>query len=296
MGGIPVSETEFWQALPLETRWQISRRTAAFLLSNFLHGEQGALMVAAQLVSAVPHMDGKFYASTQTLDEARHVEAFAAYVRKLDDVQPIAPALKRLLDGVLGTESWMKKAVGMQVVTEGLALFSFRDMRNSTEEPLLKKLLTYVSRDEARHTGYGIKYLNAVVPTLSGEEKAELEDFAFESARLLVDSRAGVSMRQNFLQLWAEAGVDPDEVLAALAKERERIRAALAKTGGRFGPIRGFVIPTLRDIGLFSERVEGHFKEMFSANFGEAMADFSRDPEHVPEDLEAWVNAGYEDL
>jgi rubrerythrin len=197
---------------------------------------------------------------------------------------------------VLGTESWMKKAVGMQVVTEGLALFSFRDMRNSTEEPLLKKLLTYVSRDEARHTGYGIKYLNAVVPTLSGEEKAELEDFAFESARLLVDSRAGVSMRQNFLQLWAEAGVDPDEVLAALAKERERIRAALAKTGGRFGPIRGFVIPTLRDIGLFSERVEGHFKEMFSANFGEAMADFSRDPEHVPEDLEAWVNAGYEDL
>jgi hypothetical protein len=85
MGGIPVSETEFWQALPLETRWQISRRTAAFLLSNFLHGEQGALMVAAQLVSAVPHMDGKFYASTQTLDEARHVEAFAAYVRKLDE-------------------------------------------------------------------------------------------------------------------------------------------------------------------------------------------------------------------
>jgi hypothetical protein len=114
--------------------------TAAFMLSNFLHGEQGALMVAAQLVSAVPHMDGKFYAATQTLDEARHVEVFAGYIRKLDEVQPIAPALKKLLDGVLAAPSWLVKAVGMQVVTEGIALYSFRDMRNQTREPLLKEL------------------------------------------------------------------------------------------------------------------------------------------------------------
>ena len=69
-----------------DMRWEMSRRSAAFMLSNFLHGEQGALMVAAQLVNAVPHMDGKFYAATQTLDEARHVEVFAAYIRKLDEV------------------------------------------------------------------------------------------------------------------------------------------------------------------------------------------------------------------
>ncbi len=296
MGGIPISETDFWKALPQETRWEISRRSAAFLLSNFLHGEQGALMVAAQLVAAVPHMDGKFYASTQTLDEARHVEAFAAYVRKLDEVQPIAPGLKKLLDGVLETDSWMKKAVGMQVVTEGLALFSFRDMRNTTEERLLEKLLTYVSRDEARHTGYGIKYLTAVVPTLDEQEKAGIEDFAFESARLLVDSRAGMSFRQTALKLWEAAGVDPAEALGALSREREKIRESLARTGGRFGPIRGFVIPTLRTIGLFSERIQGHFEDMFRANFGEAMADLERDPKHVPEDLEAWVNEGYETL
>ena len=111
----------------------MSRRSAAFMLSNFLHGEQGALMVAAQLVNAVPHMDGKFYAATQTLDEARHVEVFAAFIRKLDEVQPIAPALKKLLDGVLEAPSWLVKAVGMQVVTEGIALYSFRDMRNQTQ-------------------------------------------------------------------------------------------------------------------------------------------------------------------
>jgi len=183
LAGIPIQETEFWKGLGPELRWEVSRRSAAFMLSNFLHGEQGALMVAAQLVNAVPHMDGKFYAATQTLDEARHVEVFAAFIRKLDEVYPIAPGLKQLLDNVLATEDWKKKAVGMQVVAEGLALYSFRDMRNQTEEPLLKRLLTYVSRDEARHTGYGIKYLSMVVPTLEPRERAELEDFAFESAR-----------------------------------------------------------------------------------------------------------------
>ena len=85
---------------------------------------------------------------------------------------------------MIGTEDWKKKAVGMQVVTEGLALYFFRDMRNQTREPLLKKLLTYVSRDEARHTGYGIKYLSQVIPTLSESENAELQDYAFEATRM----------------------------------------------------------------------------------------------------------------
>jgi hypothetical protein len=292
MGGVPIQETEFWRSLPAERRWEIARRSSAFMLSNFLHGEQGALMVAAQLVNAVPHMDGKFYASTQTLDEARHVEVFAAYIRKLDEVYPIAPALKKLLDNVLATESWLFKAVGMQVVTEGLALFAFRDMRNQTREPLLKQLLTYVSRDEARHTGYGIKYLSAVVPTLSERERAEVEDFAFESARLLVDSRAGLSMRQTALGLWADAGIDPAEALAALARERERMQQALQRRGGRFGPVRGFVIPTLRTIGLFSDRIQERFQEMFTANFGPAFGPISADPKDIPADLEEWVESG----
>jgi len=290
IGGIPIHETDYWRSLSAELRWEVSRRTATFMLSNFLHGEQGALMVAAQLVNAVPHMDGKFYAATQTLDEARHVEVFAAFIAKLGEVQPIAPGLKQLLDDVLATDDWMKKAVGMQVVTEGLALYSFRDMRNATREPLLRRLLTYVSRDEARHTGYGIKYLSALIPSLSAREVVELEDFAFESARLMVDSRAGVSFRQTALQIWAEVGIDPAEAVAALARERAGLQQSLERSGGAYGPIRGFVIPTLRSIGLFSDRIRDHFQEMFDANVGgQLMGRIQDDPWAVPEDLEAWV-------
>jgi hypothetical protein len=292
LGGIPIHETDFWKSLALETRWKVAKGSACFLLSNFLHGEQGALMVAGQLVAAVPHTDGKFYAATQTLDEARHVEVFAAYVRKLGEVQPIAPALKRLLDDVLATDDWKKKAVGMQVVTEGLALYSFRDMRNATQEPLLKELLTYVSRDEARHTGYGIKYLSSVVPTLSPHEVAEIEDFAFECARLLVDSRGGTTMRGSVLALWQEAGVDPGEAFGALAKERDKISYSMSRTGGRRGPIRGFVIPTLKALGLMSDRAAARYDEMFRANFGENFHGVLTDTHGLPEDLEAWVEEG----
>ena len=297
LGGLPVQQTKFWRSLTAETQWEVARRSASFMLSNFLHGEQGALMVAAQLVNAVPHMDGKFYAATQTMDEARHVEAFAAYIRKLDEVYEIAPSLRKLLDAVIATDNWMFKAVGMQVVTEGLALYSFRDMRNTTREPLLKQLLTYVSRDEARHTGYGVKYLSAVVPTLDEAQKAEIEDFAFETARLLVDSRAGVSMRDTVLEMWKSVGVDPVDAMAALARERETVNAAIERRGGRRGPVSGFVIPTLKGIGLYSERIHGHFMEMWTANLGEERAKRMGGalPE-LPEDLEAWVNEGYEDL
>lgn len=290
IGPLDIQKTDFWKALPEETRWKVSSGIATFILSNFLHGEQGAMMVAAQLVNAVPHMDAKFYASTQTLDEARHVEAFAGYIRKLGDVRPLAPGVRLLLDRTLSAESWLMKAVGMQVVTEGLALYMFRDMRNGTREPLLRQLLTLVSRDEARHTGYGIKYLTEVMPTLSREQKDELEDFAFEAARALVDSRSGTALRDSALAVMQEAGIDLQTALTDLVREREKL--AVVPGTRRRGPVRGFVIPTLRSIGLFSPRIEAHFDQMFQGVPGRAFGPIANDPRDLPDDLEAWVESG----
>ena len=293
MGGIPISETRFWRDLPLETRWQVARRSAAFMLSNFLHGEQGALMVAGQLVNAVPHSDAKFYAATQTLDEARHVEAFAAYIKLLGEVHDISPGLKKLLDGVLAAGDWKFKAVGMQVVTEGLALYFFRDLRNQTHEPLLKTMLTYISRDEARHTGYGIRYLSQVVPTLSERENRDLQDFAFESTRSLMASRAGNTMRERVMNVWVEVGIDPGDVMRKLEQERDLIAEQLQRTGGRYGPISGFIIPTLRAIGLYSERTAGFFKQMWTETQGaEAAERYASSSAELPDDLEQWGMEG----
>src|SRR5215468_7346537 len=222
LGGLPIEKTSYWRSLPPETTAELVRRTAGFRLSQFLHGEQGALMVAAQLVNAVPHTDAKFYAATQTMDEARHVEVFARYIEKLDEIRPIAPSLKGILDQTLETGDWMKKLVGMQIVVEGLALYAFREMRTMTEEPLLKELLTYVARDESRHHAYGVKYIERCVPCLSDAQRTELEDFALECARSLIDRNAQ-GFFTTLLQIWSEVGVDPSAMFTSLHAEREEL-------------------------------------------------------------------------
>jgi len=245
-------------------------------------------------------MDGKFYAATQTLDEARHVEVFAKYIEELDRVHPIAPGLKLLLDQTLETDNWLMKCVGMQVVVEGLALFTFRDMRDTTQEPLLERLLTYVARDEARHTAYGVKYLAAVVPSLGDGERQELEDFAFEAARMLIDSRSGMTFFQALMDIWKDVGIDPTDVLAGIQADQGKVRASVQRMGGRIGPFSGFVIPSLRRIGLLSERLEQRFRQLFDELHitvpPKSVDGAARNPldalVSLPEDLEAWVMAG----
>jgi hypothetical protein len=285
---------DVWRDLSRERKEAIARKLNAFLLSQFLHGEQGALMVASQLVNAVPHMDGKFYAATQTLDEARHVEVFSRYVGKLHHVYPIDPVLKGILDAVLAAESWPMKAVGMQIVLEGLALASFRNMRRTTREPLLKELLRLVSHDEARHTGYGIKYLERVVPTLSERERDELQDFAFETTRRMIDQRTG-GFGRTMLEIFGSEGVDVAAGIQELLRRRQEIAEILVRVRRQQGfdadPLRGFVMPTLAKIGLYDERVAPRYRELIQQNMISGFEGTAFDGAiELPDDLEAWVD------
>lgn len=250
-------------------------------------------MVAAQLVNAVPHTDAKFYAATQTMDEARHVEVFAKYIQKLDEIRPIAPSVKQVLDATLQTDNWLKKLVGMQIVVEGLALYSFREMRNLTSEPILKDVLTYVARDEARHHAYGVQYIERCAPLLSPEERVELEDFACEASRVLIDQRSPQTLLSSLLPLWIEAGVDPVEMFHCMQREREELLGPDHK-GRRLGPVQGFVIPTLQRCGLFSERVAAHFHEFLHGNLGSDLVgknveEFLTLLPELPADTARWV-------
>jgi len=292
--GFPIEETSYWRSLKEDTVWELKKRMAGFRLSNFLHGEQGALMVAAQLVNAVPHTDAKFYAATQTMDEARHVEVFAKYIEKLDMIRPIAPNLKNVLDSTLQTGDWLKKLVGMQIVVEGLALYSFREMRNLTEEPLLKNLLTYVARDESRHHAYGVQYVERCAPCLSATDREELEDFAFEAAVAIIGSRNQAGFLAALLQSWAEAGIDTVELLNSVQQEREQLRREDRPRPRRFGPVSGFVIPTLRRCGLLSDRLAARFHQVLLENLGakaigENLEQFLQKIPDLPEDTAAWV-------
>ena len=181
-----------------------------WMLSQFMHGEQGALVCTAKIVETVPWIDAKYYASTQVMDEARHVEVFAQYLdTKLSGHYPINAHLKMLLDDIIQDSRWDMTYLGMQIMVEGLALAAFGMMQQVTPEPLLKQLLRYVMSDEARHVAFGVLSLQEYYSELSGPELKERQEFAFEAA---------VRMRDRFLQqeVWERMGVAPKDAIKAL--------------------------------------------------------------------------------
>ncbi len=176
-------------------------------LSQFMHGEQGALVCTAKIVETVPWIDAKYYASTQVMDEARHVEVFAKYLRtKMGGEYPVNAHLRMLLDDIVADSRWDMTYLGMQIMVEGLALAAFGFMHQFTQEPLLKKLLRYVMSDEARHVAFGVLSLQEIYKEMTLAEIRERQEFAFEAA---------VRMRDRFLQqeVWERMGIPPKEAI-----------------------------------------------------------------------------------
>lgn len=188
-------------------RWQ---------LSQFLHGEQGALICTAKIVETVPWYDAKLYASTQVVDEARHVEVFARYLdEKMGGGYQVNTHLRLLLDDIINDSRWDMTYLGMQIMVEGLALAAFGFLHATTNEPLLKKLLRYVMSDEARHVAFGVLSLQEVYAEMSDKEMKDRQEFAYE---------ASVRMRDRFLQqeVWDRMGVNTKEIAPMMLQDPSR--------------------------------------------------------------------------
>jgi hypothetical protein len=186
---------------------QLGIEAQNWTLSQFMHGEQGALICTAKIVETVPWIDAKYYAATQVMDEARHVEVFAKYLQdKLSGFYPVNAHLELLLDDIVADSRWDMTYLGMQIMVEGLALAAFGFMHQMTTEPLLKQLLRYVMSDEARHVAFGVLSLKEYYTELSQAELRERQEFAFEAA---------VRMRDRFLQqeVWERMGVPVKEAV-----------------------------------------------------------------------------------
>ena len=185
-------------------------------LSQFLHGEQGALLCTAKIVETVPWYDAKLYASTQTMDEARHVEVFHRYIdEKLEGGFQVNAHLRMLLDDIINDSRWDMTYLGMQIMVEGLALAAFGFMHQMTEEPLLKQLLRYVMSDEARHVAFGVLSLKEAYAGMTDTELMERQEFAFEAA---------IRMRDRFLsqEVWEKHGVNPRDVVPLVLNDPTR--------------------------------------------------------------------------
>ena len=260
-------------ALPEEERLEYMRHDQAWTLSQFLHGEQGAMLVASQLVSCAPTYQAKLYAASQTFDEARHVEVFARYIKEIHGIEyPINKSLKALIDKILSDERWDLKFIGMQIIIEGLALAAFQTTKETSNCPLLRQLVHYVIRDEARHVTFGVNYLQEFLETLSEEEVEDRAMFAYEAC---------VVMRARIINTELPArwfGMSEEEILEMVVND---------DTQDMFNNMLfSRVMPNLKKIGLLTDKVMPLYEKLNLTSYIESESDFEIDWAELNKPLE----------
>ncbi len=236
------------QTLTEKEHIKLQHAQISLQLSQFLHGEQGALIVASQLVAACPWMDAKYYAGSQTMDEARHVEVFSRYVHeKLEWEWPINPALKELLDATIKDSRWDFKFLGMQVIIEGLAMAAFGNLYKVANEPLVKELLHYVMKDESRHVAFGVLALRDYYADMPANEMRDREDFIIYACELMRDRLVGSEIAQVM-------GWDQEEV------RQEVLNSPVGQQFRKMLFMR--IVPNLKRLGLITPRVREAFDRL----------------------------------
>ena len=233
-----------------EKEWvELNMNYQNWMLSQFMHGEQGALHCTAKIVETVPWIDAKYYAATQVMDEARHVEVFSRYLdTKLSGHFQMNGPLGMLLDDIIADSRWDMTYLGMQIMVEGLALAAFGFIAQTTEEPLLRQLLRYVMADEARHVAFGVLSLQEIYSGMTQVEIRERQEFAFEAALRMRD-------RMQAQEVWARMGVAPKVAASIAAQDEMRVEFQSL--------LFGKIVPNCKKLGLL-DAGDGWLRERFT--------------------------------
>ena len=271
---IPIYGSAVWNRLTDKEKVRLRHHQQAQSLSQFMHGEQGALMAAARIVQTVPDLDAKFYAATQVMDEARHVEAYARLLNeKLGIAYPITPGLKALLETVLTDRRWDMTYLGMQILIEGLALAAFQRIRDNAKNRLAASVNAYVMQDEARHVAFGRLALRDYYPQLSQAERDEREEFVVAACYHMRD-------RFNQRELWENLGLPVSECIE-VAMASDNMRRFRKRLFSR-------IVPTVKDIGLWGPRVQKAFADMGALEFADVDSDAQLEQDNrVAEEFDA---------
>jgi hypothetical protein len=257
----------FFSKMSKSQRETFTAHSTAQLLSQFLHGEQGALMTAACVTHSVPDTTAKLYAATQTMDEARHVEVYAKYCDKIAMVYPMTPWLKMLIDATLKSDRYEKVMIGMNMIVEGLALGAFNNMYHVTNCPLLKAITFNVMRDESRHVSFGHVFLGPVIKKLDEASREDLADFAFNAVYLIVQGTqvgGGQTLASRadpgFMEVLKNSDIDPDDFFKGL-DEAATMGILADFPPGQIHSLKDLMLPALHRVGLITPRVQKKYEE-----------------------------------
>ncbi len=264
--------TPIWQKASKKEQANMRLHFQAWTISQFLQGEQAAMICAAKIVQQVPDLDAKFYASTQVMDEARHVEAYKKLLEKFGLAYPMTKPLQTLVDQALRDSRWDMTYLAMQVVIEGLALAAFGNIRDTSKNKLTQQVNAFVMQDESRHVAFGRLALKEYYPHLSDKERGEREEFLVEAC---------YHMRDRFEQreTYEILGLDVEECVR-LQNESGYMKLFRTMLFQR-------IVPIVRDIGLWSDKIQNAYAEMGVLGFAETdYAALSADDEKRAEEFD----------
>jgi hypothetical protein len=230
-----------------KNRWLLEAHSHAWTVSQFMHGEQGALVATAKICAGVESIDDKYYAAAQVADEARHVEAYQRYLDKIDIRYPVASYLHQLLNEVVGHPHVDMTFLGMQILVEGVALAAFSMGGAMFGNEVIGTITDLVRRDEARHVAFGVLSLHGFYDDMDPVDLAEREDFILEACSLMRDRFVPVDVYERL-------GID----VARATAEYESSPDQAAFRSLMFSK----VVPNLGKLGLLTPRVRAGFEQM----------------------------------
>ena len=224
--------------------------------SSILHGEQGALNLSASLCHVLKDQGAQEYAANQTREEARHVTAFAMYIKaRWGRPRPCGTVLKQLLVDIIEAPEVYKKIIGMQMLVEGLAMGAFAAGFQFNRDPLARKLFQLVMTDEAFHHKFGKIWADRTIPKMTQAEREMVEDWAAHCFQSLLFN-LGSPVQQA--QVYRDFGLDPERVhqeMVALIQNDERRRERLKSQTNIFRVL----IKTLFNAGLITDRTRAFY-------------------------------------
>lgn len=248
----------FFKKFSTEQQETFTAHSTAQMLSQFLHGEQGALLTASTITHGIDDNPAKYYAASQAMDEARHVEVYDKYVNKIAMHYPMVDWLKQLIDVTLKTENVHKVMIGMNMIVEGLALGAFNNMYRQTEEPLLKSITFNVMRDESRHVSFGHAFLTPRIAAMHEDDREDLAQFAYDAVQILIQGQKDVD--PGFLKVLDVSNIDANDFMAGM-KEAAEQGIAQELPPGQVHSLKDLMMPSLLRAGLVTDRT----REMFEA-------------------------------
>jgi hypothetical protein len=224
--------------------------------SSILHGEQGALNLSASLCHVLKDQGAQEYAANQTREEARHVTAFAKYIKsRWGRPRPCGATLQALLVDIIHAPEVYKKIIGMQMLVEGLAMGAFAAGFQYNRDPLARKLFQLVMTDEAFHHKFGKIWADRTIPKLTPEEHAMIEDWSAHCFQSLLFNM-GSPVQQK--AIYAEFGLDPDRVMAEMRDLYQNDESRRERLKSQTNIFR-VLIKTLLNAGIITDRTRAFY-------------------------------------